>query len=73
MAEERRKHDGEIMRILGHLEGTCEAINTHLKSVNETQKSQDQRITKVEKRQAWLAGVGTVLGASAVALFNKLF
>ena len=61
--------EDELLRAFGRVEGTLAMLIEQIKArdgaVDEKVKTLDKRMGKVERRQYWFSGAGTILGAIA--------
>ena len=65
--------DNDVLRSLGRIEGTLEAIDKNLKKLNGRLDHHSGRIGKLERWQATLAGVAVVAGLVIGGFIRKMF
>ena len=65
--------DDKLEFILGEITGTLTATKEILVKIEERLDHHSGRLGKLERRQAWLAGLGTAVGLAVGAFLRKWF
>jgi hypothetical protein len=73
--DDLHKSTGEVQRALGRVEGDLGALRVDVAAARTEAKDgaakSDKRLRRVENRQHWYAGAGTIIGAFVGAFFPR--